>query len=302
MTTQETKMNDIENSKSLTISLKMSADDQSQIVTGIASLDDANSLIIDCAEMAQFASDERTSLARRIDRLKDARKGFLAPAQQIMDHAKAMFDPALCALEQSRGVIGGKLKVWTEAQEAKAAEASRIAANAERKARAEAEAKAAAEMARADEQAAAARRQAEEAEERRKQAEAEGNSRAAAAAAAAAASALARAESAIEAGAAKAEAVLMQAAAVAPLPVAAPTKIAGSQMRDNWVAQLKPGTSREQATRMVAAAAVGGRNDLWAHIELTDASLNKLAKALKGAMDVPGYEAYNDRQIAGARK
>lgn len=285
----------------LSCTLRVDASLQQHIARGVSSLDIANAIIVDSADMAQLASNERTELARAIDKMKELRKGFLAPAQQIIDNAKALFDPALNALEESRTIIGNKLKHWTEAEEARVAAERRAAEEVARRARQEAEAAAAAERARAAEKAAAERRAAEEAEERRRKAAAEGNARAAAAAAAEAARAAERAQAAEENAATKVDAIQTAAAAVIPMPAPAPAKIAGTSLRDNWIARLQKNTTEDQAKALIVAACAT-RPELMALLKLDTSAINKMAKALKGAMNVPGFEAYNDKQIAGSRK
>lgn len=294
-----------ETPQELSCILRVDATLQRQIAVGVSSREIAEAIVVDSPEMAQLASDERTNMARAIDQMKELRKGFLAPAQQIIDNAKALFNPALEALEESRSLIGSKLLAWQQAEEARKAELKRKADELARIVRQEAEAKAAAERASAEEVAAAARRDAEEAERRRQEAAAAGDTHAAAGAAIQAAMAQKRADAVIESATAKAEAIEIEATASIQTPGIAPSKIAGSTLKDNWIAALNdeiPGITEDKAKALIVAACAAGRTDLLAVLAVDQSALNKLAKALKGAMNVPGYKAFNDRKLAGKRK
>lgn len=292
----------LQQAKPADISVILHMDDslQKQITQSEGALTLAQAFVIDSAEMAQLAADERRDLARRIDALKEARKKFLAPAQEIIENAKALFNPGIAALEGAREFIGNNLLEWDRQEKARiAAENAEREAQA-RKARQEAEAKAAAERARADEIAAAERRKAAEAEERRKKAEAEGNTRAAAAAAAEIAKANEHAQAVQENAAVAATEMLVSAVAAAP-PAVAAVKVAGSSVRENWVAELKPLVTEDHAKALIVSGCVSNPQ-LLGLLKLDTSAINKMAKALKKAMDVPGYVAVDKPQLAGSRK
>ncbi len=284
----------------LSVHLHMDESLRSELSRAENSLAVAESFEIDCPEMAQMVATERTKLAQRIDRVKALRKGFLEPAEQIINNAKALFDPAIHALESSRNLLGTRLLAWDQAERARIAKENAEREAQARKARQEAEAKAAAELARANEIAAASRRQAQEAEEARRQAQAEGNARAAAAAAAESAKAMERAQAAQENATANAIRAQVEAAA-AVVPVATVAKIAGTSVRDNWVAELKVNISEPQAKAMIVKDAISNPQ-LMGLLKVDLPAINKLAKALKNAMSVPGYEAVNKPTLAGSRK
>ncbi len=284
----------------LTVHLRMDETIRTELMRAENSLSVAETFEIDGPDMAQLVAKERTQLAVRIDRIKELRKGFLAPAQQIIDNAKALFDPAITALESSRSLLGDRLLVWDKMERDRvAAENAERVAQA-RKARQEAEAKAAAELARANEIAAAERRKAEEAEAARRKAEAEGNTRAAAAAAAESAKAFERAQAVQENAAARATQVQIEASASA-VPMETVAKIAGTSVRDNWVAELLPNISEDHAKVMIVKEAASNPQ-LMGLLKLDVSAINKLAKALKDVMSVPGFKAVNKPTLAGSRK
>lgn len=256
---------------------------------------------IDSAEMAQAASDQRAEWAQQIDEIKKARADFLDPAKRILEAAARWFNPPIEDRESGRKVLGDKLLTWNEKEKARIAAERAQREEEARKARQKAEQEAAAARARAEEQAREERRRADEAEERRRQAEAEGNARAAAAAAAEAAKAKERAEAVVENANARAEQAHVEAAAMALAPKVVETKIHGSTVRENWVAVLRQGMSEDQAKALIVKAAATNPQ-LLGLIDIDVSALNKLAKALKGAMDVPGYEAKDVPVLAGSRK
>ena len=293
----------------LHVAVRMTPEVQREVAaTGALAV--AQAYDVDCAEMAQSLADDRRAWAKRIDRLEAMKKDLIAPAKEALEKMRERlarwFDAPLQDLTAARDLAGQKLLTWETAERERVAREKAVAEAEARRIRQEVEAKAAAERARAEEIAREARRKAEEAEAARRKAEAEGNARAAAAAAAAAARAQEQARAAIETGEARAQELQMRAAATATAPVSEPVKIDGQSVKDNWVAELRPGVTIDQAKELIVAAIpTQGRRDLLAHIHLDTAprgSLNKLAAALKGAMDVPGFVAVNRQQLAGARK
>jgi colicin import membrane protein len=262
---------------------------------------------VDNPAMAQLASDQRTTWAKRIDALKVMRKDFVEPAQTILERAKKWFNPPIEDLEAGREILGTKLLAFDQTEKSRLAREQAERDALARKLRQEAEAKAAAERARAEEQAREARRKAAEAEQARLKAEADGNARGVAAAAAARAKAEEAERAAIENGEAKAQAAQLEAAAqvAAAPPVAEPVKIAGQATKTVYEAALKDDVTVDQAKLLIVEAIAAGRHDLLAHLNLDVAprgSLNKMAAALKGSFNVPGFVARAVTSIAGARK
>jgi len=247
---------------------------------------------IDSADMANVANADMRGAITRVAEIKALKAGFVAPAKTIIANAEALFDPAIEAQTLFAKGLRGKLEVWTVEQRRIADEARRVAEAEERRLRQEAEAKAAAERAKAEQQAADQRRQAAEAEERRKAAEAEGNAKAAAAAAAEAARLQEKAAATLENGEAKAAEAVMSAQAAVPV-VAAPEKVAGFSLRDNWKGELLPGKTERDAIALIVDAIPDGRTDLLALLKLDMSAADKLAKALKKSMNVPGMQAVN---------
>jgi len=255
------------------------------------------------AEMAQLASAQRTTWAKRIDAIKAMRKDFVEPAQTILERAKKWFNPPIEDLEAGREILGAKLLAFDQAEKAGLAREQAERDAAARKLRQEAEAKAAAERARAEEQAREARRKEQEAQEAQRKALAEGNARAAAAAAAEAAKQAERAQAAVENGEAKAQAAQLEAAAtIAAAPVSEVVKVVGQSVKDNWVAELRPGLTEDDAKAEIVVAAARDRPELLGLLKLDTGAVSKMAKALKTSMRVPGFVAVNRQQIAGSRK
>lgn len=255
---------------------------------------------------ARAANGELKARIAAIEWLENRKAGFVRPAHEIVANAEALFDEPINQNKLAVKDLKTRLLAYTTEKQRLADEARRQADETARKARQEAEAKAAAERARAEEIAAGARREAEEAEARRKQAEAEGNARAAAAAASDAAKATAKAESVVENAEAKAQETILTAAAAPAVVAAPPVKLAGFSTRDNWTAEVAPGFTEEQALRAIVVACAGGnpmteRTDLLAMLKLDMSAAGKLAKALKGAFNVPGLVAVN-RPVAASRK
>lgn len=278
----------------LSVTLTMDEQVRSQLTRAPGLVEAAEAYVIDCPQMAEIANTELRNVIAFKKQLVEFRKGFVAPAKQIIANAEALFDAPIEAAERAEGIYKQRLSGWTQEQERIAAEARRKAEEEERKLRAEAEARAAAERARAEEEAAAKRRQAQEAEERRKKAEAEGNARAAAAAAAERDRREQEARSKIEAGEAKANNTILAAAATAPATVAPEaTKVSGFSMRKNWIAEDEPGKTEDELTLMIVKAIAGGRAELLSLLKRDKVAANKLAKALESNFNVPGMKARN---------
>ncbi len=256
---------------------------------------------IDSTEMAQFAANQRTTWATRIDNLKKMRADFLDPAKKIVEAAAKWFNPPLEDLEQGRAILGTKLVEWQQAESVRIAKENAEREAADRKARQDAERKAAEERAKAEEIARQERAKADAAAAALKKAQDEGDAKAAREAAIAEAAARERANAAIETGNAKAQEVQIAAAAATSAPVEAVAKIAGSSLKDNWIAKLQPNVSEDMAKSMIVNAA-STNETLQACLKIDMSAINKLAKALKKQMNVPGFVAVNDQTIAGARK
>lgn len=286
---------------SLHVDLTMTAEMCRSLAREAGALEVARSFVIDSPEMAEAANGELKSIKARIQTVKKWRDGFIEPARQIMENAKALFNPGLQALEASEAHLKTALLTWTSEQERIAAEARRKAEEEARKARQEAEAKAAAERAKAEEQAREQRRLAQEAEERRLAAEREGNARAAAAAAAERAKAEEKAASVVENAEAKAQEAILTAAAAPAAIAPEPQKLDGFSTRQSWTAELAPGKTEEQAVLEIAHEIAAGRRDLAALLKLDMSAAAKLAKALKHAFNVPCMTA-RAVAIAASRK
>lgn len=289
------------------VQLALNADAFAQIQAESRALEAARDFAIDSPEMAEAANLELRSIKARIAKLQEARKGFIAPAKQIIANAEALFDEPLESLAGAEKHIKGLLANWTTEQQRLADEARRKADEEARRARAEAEARAAADRARAEEQARKAREEAEAAERARADAEARaraareaGDKEAAAKAereAQASAAERARKEEEerqrIQAGEAKAAESLLAAAAAAPATtVAAPAIPKGFGMRDNWTIELEPGKTEKDAIRAIAAS-LAQRPDLIGLLKLDMSAAGKMAKATKADTAIPCMKAVN---------
>ncbi len=312
----------------LTVSLQMPADVQPLLVQSLGAVELANAFEIDCAEVAQAAQDQRIAF-KKINVVLEAKyKGYVAPAQAIIAQARADWKPAIEANEQAYAILGTKLLKFQEEETARVAAENRAREEAERKARQEAEQKAAAERARAEEvqrqkqeqanreaeararaeaeaRAAAADRQraidegnkeaAREAAERERKAKEEAQARAAAEA-----KANEQARTVVDNAEAAAQTRTMEAAASKPAPAATVAKIAGLSARENWIAELAPGKTEDDAKLAIITAIAAGRPELASLLKLDLSAANKLAKALKTNANIPGMICRN-APIAASR-
>lgn len=325
-------MTDLSESKNLSVSLQFTPVIESEIQRSMTRLQEARQMVltVDSPLMAQELSDEMGSIKRQIAAIEKLRKDFVEPAQKIIENARSLFNPALEALREAETVCKQGLGVWHEKEQRRIADETAKREAEERRARQEAEAKAAAERAKADEiarqkeaearaaaeQRARAEAQEREAAEAKRRAQEAGDKEAAKIAAdqerkareqaqaqaATEAKANEQAQAAVENGAAKAAQIQVAAAAMVSAPMVA-AKIAGHTMRDNWIAKLAPKIpDHDAAKKLIVEAAAGGRSDLYGLILIDDKSMDKMAKALKGAMSVPGYQAVNEPKSVAARR
>lgn len=302
---------------SLSVSLNMTDEIRTSLRQGEGYLDVASAYEIATHADAQLAVNERNDCLKAIDRLKELKKGFIAPAKQIIANAEALFDPAIDGYSQSVTLLNTRIREWQQKENARIAAETAAREEEQRRARQEAERIAAEQQARAQQIAAQKQREAEEAERERQAAEAAGNTQAAADAAAAKASATEAANAALEDGTAKAQEAHLQVAAVATASAPPPNqKLAGNSLRENYVAKLRPNLTENQAKALIVLAAVLppnpdgsphdlaklARPELLAMLKLDLGALNKMSKALKGAFNVPGFEAVDEPIVAGSKK
>lgn len=293
---------EVEPPHDITLSIKLTDAVRSAMLANGAATRLAESYMIDCHEVAESAASDILVLNRQIAGIKTIKDDLEKEPKSTLAKIRAWFVPGITEREEAIDIIKSKLKGWDAQERTRIAVENKQREEAAAKIRREAEARSRAEEERAQQIARDKQREADEQEAKRKQAEAEGNTRAAAAAAAARGRAEQEAAAALNAGAAKSEQHHLAAAAAttsaAPVEQA---KVAGSTMRDNWVAKLKPDTTYAQAKALIVAAAATNPM-LLGVIEIDLSSLNKLAKGLHESFDVPGYVAVNDRLVAGKRK
>lgn len=263
----------------------------------------AQSYEIDSNDMAQIVADQRNTFLKNITTIKELKKGFVAPAKVIIANAEALFDPALDELDASVKHLNAGLLTWDQKEKERMAKEKAEREAEERRIRQKAEQEAAAARAKAEDEAREARRKAEEAEEKRQQAIREGNAKEAARLAAESAKQEEKAAAAIENGNAKAAEAQMHATAIAAAaPAPEPVKIAGNSFRKNWIAEIKPGLNEAAVKTMIATAAVNGRPELLALLDLNMSQCNKLAKAYEAAANIPGMVTRDAPVTAGSRK
>lgn len=289
-------------------------------------LDPANPAHDEAAERALATQREFTARAKQIDQM---RLDFVKPAREILDRAQANFMPTINALNGAVDTIKTKLLAWQQGKQKIAAAAQAKAEAEARKIREEAEKKAAQERAAAEEREREAKAKAEQEERERARlaAEAEAQRRAGNAIEAAALdrkarlAAQARAEQeekerlaredgerkAREAQAkADAEARALTEAARAGAPSG---DLKGFGGRENWIVELAPGKTVDDATLEISMAIVGvertndkaaplrfvkPRLELLSLLTVDLSQAKKTAKAQKNHTSIPGYVARND--------
>ena len=287
----------------------------------------AQATVIDTPEMATIANEQLRDVKVRLKRAQEIREEFLAPLRQLVDTTNKYLNPAIDSYKNAEKLLKDGLADWQRKEDERIATERRAAEEAQRKARQEAEAKAAAERARAEEQArqqqekarqesearARAEEQARIAAEAKRKAQEDGDKEAARAAAeqerkareeaqaraAAEAKAIEQAASTLENGNAKAAQMTLAAETTTSVPVVERAVLKGFNTRKNYVAELKPGTTEEQALEQIVAAAEQ-RPDLLAYLTLDMKALNKSAKALEERFNVPGFVAKN-KPVASSR-
>lgn len=255
----------------------------------------ARSLVVDSVDMAQYANGELRTIKERKRRIEAMHDDIVSPIKLALANAKKWFLPSLESHDQAETIIKAKLSDFTRREAERVATEQRARQEAERKAREEADRLAAAARARAEAAAAESRKKAAEAAERERVAREAGNTRAAAAAAAERAKQEEAERQRLADGERKAAEAQLAAANAAhnAAPVRQAEEVKGFSMRDNWVAEIQPGKTEDEAKLLVVQAIAAGRSDLLGLLEFDLAAASKLAKALKKNFSVPGYQAIN---------
>ena len=285
----------------LSVSLSMTDEMRNQLRRNEGAVRTAESFVIDSQEMADIASSELKALSVADKKIEELYKGFVLPANQIIENARALFNPARRAIEAAKDIIKGKLLTYTSEREKVAAEARRKADEEARLLRQKADEDAAKERARAKAIAEQKLKEAMEAEAARRKAELEGNAKAMAKAAAESAKLQEQAQAAIDTGEAKANQAQLEAASAVPsVPVPTAQKVEGFSKRDNWTAEIEQGKT-EREVILAIAAALPNRPELVAMLKLDASAASKMAKALKDAMNIPGMKAVNNPVAVSGR-
>jgi hypothetical protein len=261
----------------------------------------AEKLVIVTAVDAQVVSNLNTELAVRIDQVKSVYNDLIEPAQLIKEKAGKYCNPALEDMTRARDIQRTKLGVWQQNEQARVAKARAEQEAKEREVRQRSEKEAALKQAKADAIVSERRREAERAEERRVEAEKAGN--------AAAIRKAMQDKIKAEQGAFKAQEdaqhevnrIHMETAAQIHTPINV-TKIDGVTMRANWVARPTSFDEDDSKLALINAIASGDKPELIVFLKLNMPAINKMAKAMKNNLVIPGFKAVNEPITTGARR
>lgn len=270
-----------------------------QVLEGEGLVVVAEACTVDCYDMAVVAHANLNAVIAFQKELAARRDRLIAPALQIVNEAKAQFNPGINGAARAEEIYRKKLADYQAEERRKAAETKRLQDEEARRSREEAQRLAAAAQARAEAAAQEARRQAAEAAERERVALAAGNARAAAAAAAERAKKEEEERQRREAGQREADRLQMEAAArVFNMPqTPEPTPAVGGSSV-TWSAALgddcKGADDEEKATDSllkICNAIAAGRKELVSLIKHHWPAANRMAGAQKKVFNVPGLKA-----------
>lgn len=283
--------------QTLAVQMQVGESQISMIKNGLSAVEFAELWEVDSPEMAEAATIQVRQLDAQAKTLDDERKAFVKPAREIVDRANGLFMPSIQSIQEASQNLRRKILAWKAREDQRQLELRNKVEAEERIARQKAEAEAAAAQAKANAEAAEQRRKAQIAEEAQRKALAEGRAKDAARLAAEAAAAESKAQSAIENGQAKAEEVILHAAASsAPVP-ALHVMPKGTSTRENWKALPDGEDWKIRVVRYIAA------NPQYIELlDLNESAANKLAKALKSAMQIDGLVATNVPDLAIRKK
>ena len=248
---------------------------------------------IDSRDTAALAAEQRKECVTIGKAIKERMDAYTAPAEQIIEQARADFRPAIENAKAAAQYLGDLLIKWESAEKKRIDALRREQEEADRQMRAKAEQDAAAARAKAQAEAEEKRRLALVAEEKQRQALADGNAKAAATAAEESARRAAEAQEADDKAATEATRIQLEAEAkIAATSITETSKVVGFGSRKNWKAQLAPGYTEESAM-IVLIKASDTRPELLAFLTIDMATLHRQAKALEGNFNVPGFVARN---------
>lgn len=284
----------------LSVTLTMDSSMRDTLARDERALASAQAYVIDCPEMAVEANNELKAIKARIETVKKLRDGFVQPAKQILENARALFDPALRALEQGENHLKGVLITWTQAERKRLDEEQRKRDEAQRVEQARIAAANAEAIAKAEQLAQGKREEAEAAAARQREALESGDIKGAAKAAGEAAKLAEQATNITEGAFVRAQAAVVTAHAAVPA-VAHAMKVDGFSVRDNYVAELALNTTETVAIEKIAAQIAAGRRDLVSLLRLDMGAASKMAKVQKELFAIPGLVAVN-RPVAASRR
>lgn len=298
------------------VTATVSFDDETHnhLTTAGSALTIAQAFEITSSDDCQEAVNERNANLKEVEWLEARLEYVLSPFTEGVKRVRALFKPKIDRRKEAIAYLNPLIVDWTQKEQRRVDAENAAREEAARKIRQQAEQDAAAELARANQEAEEKRRQAAEQETARQKAIAEGDATAAQEAARKAAELTEQAGHVMETAHAAVQENTLQAAAAAPTPLVASAPIAGNQLRDKWVAELRPTFTEEQAMLAIIDAIVNGttlvdgsgnsgpRHDLLGILKMDLSALNKLASSLKKNMIVPGYVAMNRPIAAGSKK
>lgn len=185
------------------------------------------------------------------------------PIDKLKSDIKAEFDPALSKAGEAETLLRAELTRWTREQQRIADEARRAA-----EIQAEKDRKAAAEALEREEARLATLKTAQAQE---------------------------RAQERVE----TAQARFQEAQVTAPTKIAAPAKVSGFSLRDNWQPEFTEGSLAELVAA-VAGVPVADlkRAPLLRYLQLDKVAIGKVVKAMADATDIPGVRAVNNQTSA----
>ncbi|WP_428383579.1 hypothetical protein [Nevskia ramosa] len=257
------------------IKLEIARPETAALAAGDTYIATAESLVIDCADMLEFAQITLVDIKTQANALETRRKEGKAPILRAGENWDAMFKPAIDTLARAEAVIKPKVAAFIRDQQRIAAEQQRIADEAAAKER---------------------KRLAAEAEETRKQAALEAAaSRAAAAQAECPATAAALNDQAaeVEAEAEASASATVMAAAMTVAAVVQPAAVApkGTTITTVWHAE----GIENQLMATIQAVAAG--DVPMAVLCFNDKEISRLAKSLKSEMKYPGIRVWSEDQV-----
>lgn len=253
--------------------LILSKPDKEQLMAlANACFDNAQALVIDSPMMFELAGVELMELTGKYKELEEKRLKITRPMDEAKKNVMALFKPALERMEQGVGILKGAMLTYQTAEKKKAQAAQAILDEAARKerTRVQSEQREQEEQARQQQKLAADLNAAGQCED--------------------AAQAAAKGETAqIMAATLESTAIVIS----APVVESEARKVSGISFSGTWKAKVT-----DKAALLKYLSENPAYLD-WVDVKL--APLHGMAKAQKGAMRIPGVEAYEEANISARR-